>query len=47
MHFIGMLAFSLAIPMGYAVPVTVLSMAIAVIVSGFALYVVSQKTLRW
>jgi diguanylate cyclase (GGDEF)-like protein len=47
MHFIGMLAFSLPIPMGYAVPVTVLSMAIAVVVSGFALYVVSQKTLRW
>jgi diguanylate cyclase len=45
MHFIGMLAFSLPIPMGYDVPVTLLSMAIAVIVSGFALYTVSREKL--
>ena len=37
MHFIGMLAFSLPIPMGYDVPITLLSMLIAVVVSGFAL----------
>lgn len=47
MHFLGMLAFSLPIPMGYDVPVTLLSMLIAILVSGFALYVVSRETLRW
>jgi diguanylate cyclase (GGDEF)-like protein len=47
MHFIGMLAFSLPIPMGYDVPVTLLSMLIAVVVSGFALYTVSREHLGW
>jgi diguanylate cyclase (GGDEF)-like protein len=47
MHFIGMLAFSLPIPMGYDIPVTLLSMLIAVIVSGFALYTVSRDKLAW
>ena len=42
MHFIGMLAFSLPVPMGYDVPVTLFSMAIAILVSGFALYMVSR-----
>jgi diguanylate cyclase (GGDEF)-like protein len=46
MHFIGMLAFSLPIPLGYDVTITLLSMAIAVVVSGFALYMVSRDTLR-
>jgi diguanylate cyclase (GGDEF)-like protein len=46
MHFLGMLAFSLPIPMGYDIPVTLLSMLIAILVSGFALYVVSRETLR-
>jgi diguanylate cyclase len=45
MHFIGMLAFRLPIPMGYDVPVTLLSMLIAVVVSGFALFIVSRDTL--
>jgi len=45
MHFIGMLAFSLPVPMGYDVPVTLLSMVIAIVVSGFALYTVSQEKL--
>ncbi|HEY2338370.1 MAG TPA: EAL domain-containing protein [Burkholderiales bacterium] len=44
MHFIGMLAFSLPVPMGYDVPVTMLSMLIAIVVSGFALYIVSRDT---
>jgi diguanylate cyclase (GGDEF)-like protein len=47
MHFLGMLAFRLPIPMGYDVPVTLLSMLIAILVSGFALYVVSRDTLHW
>ena len=34
MHFIGMLAFSLPVPMGYDVPITMLSMLIAIVVSG-------------
>ena len=42
MHFIGMLAFSLPVPMGYDTPITLLSMVIAIIVSGFALYTVSR-----
>src|SRR6185503_86927 len=45
MHFIGMLAFSLPIPMGYDIPTTLLSMVIAIVVSGFALYTVSRENL--
>jgi diguanylate cyclase len=47
MHFIGMLAFSLPIPMDYDIPITLLSMLIAVVVSGFALFIVSQASLTW
>jgi diguanylate cyclase (GGDEF)-like protein len=45
MHFIGMLAFSLPIPMAYDVVITLESMFIAIVVSGFALYTVSQDSL--
>jgi diguanylate cyclase (GGDEF)-like protein len=45
MHFIGMLAFSLPVPMGYDVPVTLLSMLIAIVVSGFALHTVSRESM--
>ena len=45
MHFVGMLAFHLPIPVGYDVPITLSSMLIAVVVSGFALHVVSSDTL--
>jgi PAS domain S-box-containing protein len=45
MHFIGMLAFSLDLPMSYDFPITLLSHLIAIVVSGFALYEVSRKTL--
>jgi len=45
MHFIGMLAFRLPIPMSYHIPTTLLSLLIAVLVSGFALYTVSHGTL--
>ena len=47
MHFLGMLAFRLPIPMGYDASITLLSMLIAILVSGFALYVVSRDTMRW
>lgn len=45
MHFIGMLAFSLPIPLGYDLTLTLLSLAIAVLSSGFALALVSQERL--
>src|ERR1700733_9017481 len=37
MHFVGMLAFSLPIPLAYNIPTTLASLAVAVITSGFAL----------
>jgi diguanylate cyclase (GGDEF)-like protein len=45
MHFIGMLAFSLPIALGYDIGLTVLSLVIAVLSSGFALWLVSQPSL--
>ena len=45
MHFIGMLAFSLPIALGYDMPLTLLSLATAVLSSGFALALVSQERL--
>lgn len=45
MHFIGMLSFSLNIPLGYDLAVTGYSLVIAVLVSWFALYVVMRKDL--
>lgn len=45
MHFIGMLAFSLPIELGYDVPLTALSLLIAVASSGFALWLVNQPRL--
>ncbi|MFC4861645.1 MHYT domain-containing protein [Pseudomonas sp. JG-B] len=38
MHFIGILAFSLPIALGYDLPLTLLSLLIAVLVSGFSLW---------
>ncbi|WP_229797363.1 putative bifunctional diguanylate cyclase/phosphodiesterase [Jeongeupia chitinilytica] len=45
MHFIGMLAFSLPIPLGYDPLITLLSLLAAVIASAFALWLVCQPTL--
>ncbi len=45
MHFIGMLAFSLPIPLGYDLALTLLSLALAVLSSGFALALVGQERL--
>ncbi|MCP8632983.1 EAL domain-containing protein [Pseudomonas mosselii] len=47
MHFIGMLAFSLPIELGYDTALTALSLLIAVASSGFALWLVSQPKLPW
>jgi diguanylate cyclase (GGDEF)-like protein len=46
MHFIGMLAFRLPIPMAYDVGITIASMLIAIVVSGFALLTVTRSSLR-
>ena len=45
MHFVGMLAFSLPIPLGYDLGLTLFSLAIAVLVSLFALNEVSRTNL--
>jgi diguanylate cyclase (GGDEF)-like protein len=45
MHFIGMLAFHLPVPVAYDATITMLSMAAAVLVSGLALFVVSRPAL--
>jgi len=42
MHFIGMLAFSLPIPLSYDIPITLASLAVAILVSGFALHIASK-----
>lgn len=47
MHFLGMLAFALPIPLGYDLPITALSLAIAIGVSFFALSVATRPTLGW
>jgi PAS domain S-box-containing protein len=43
MHFIGMLAFRLPLPVSYHVPTVILSLVAAVLASGIALYVVSHE----
>ncbi|CAJ0738051.1 putative bifunctional diguanylate cyclase/phosphodiesterase [Ralstonia mannitolilytica] len=47
MHFVGMLAFSLPIPLGYEVSITLASLAIAIAASAFALWLVSRRELPW
>src|ERR1700691_2125252 len=45
MHFIGMLAFSLPIPLAYNIPTTLVSLAVAIVTSGFALSITSGQRL--
>ena len=45
MHFVGMLAFSLPIPLAYDVPTTLASLAVAIVTSGFALGITSGVNL--
>jgi diguanylate cyclase (GGDEF)-like protein len=47
MHFLGMLAFRLPIPMGYDPVITFLSLLIAIASSAFALWMVCQHDLTW
>jgi diguanylate cyclase len=43
MHFLGMLAFSLPIPLAYDLPITAASLVIAIVISGFALAVAANE----
>src|SRR5688572_18648020 len=45
MHFVGMLALSLPVPISYDVSITLLSMAIAIVVSTFALHIANRPKL--
>src|SRR5438128_4667309 len=45
MHFTGMLAFSLAVPVSYNWPTVLVSLLVAILASAFALYVVSRHQL--
>ncbi|HVT98738.1 MAG TPA: MHYT domain-containing protein, partial [Acidobacteriaceae bacterium] len=47
MHFIGMLAFRLPVPMSYDPTITLLSLLIAILSSLFALWIVCQSHLSW
>ncbi|NDU93079.1 MAG: PAS domain-containing protein, partial [Ferrovum sp.] len=47
MHFVGILAFSLPIPLGFDPAITLVSLMIAIASSAFALWIVCQKTLPW
>jgi two-component system sensor histidine kinase/response regulator len=48
MHFVGMLAFKLPIPVRYHVPTVLLSLLAAILASAVALYVVSRERFsRW
>ncbi len=45
MHFIGMLAFSVPIPLRYNILTTLISLVIAILTSGFALAIASRRNL--
>ncbi len=47
MHFIGMLAFDLGIPMGYDLAITLYSLAVSIGASAYALWLVSHTVLPW
>ena len=47
MHFVGMLAFQLPVPMAYDVPAVAVSAGVAVAASALALYVASRPVVRW
>jgi diguanylate cyclase len=46
MHFVGMLAYQLPIPLAYDVPITLLSMVPAIGISALALFVIRQRSAR-
>jgi PAS domain S-box-containing protein len=47
MHYVGMLAFSLPVPVSYDWPTVLLSLLAAVFASAVALFVVSRKQMQW
>ncbi|HEY9697934.1 MAG TPA: MHYT domain-containing protein [Trichocoleus sp.] len=47
MHFIGMLAYQLPVPMTYDVPIVLFSMLVAILASGVALTIASEAELGW
>jgi diguanylate cyclase (GGDEF)-like protein len=47
MHFIGMLAYSPAFALAYDLPITLVSLVIAVVTSGFALALTAGGSLSW
>lgn len=47
MHFVGMLAFSLPIPLGYDPWITLMSLLIAIAFSAYSLHLVCQERLPW
>ncbi|HKR32061.1 MAG TPA: MHYT domain-containing protein [Terriglobales bacterium] len=47
MHYVGMLAFTLPIPVLYDWPTVLLSLIAAVVVSGVALFVASRSQMNW
>jgi NO-binding membrane sensor protein with MHYT domain len=46
MHYVGMLAFVLPVPVSYHVPTVILSLVAAMLGAAIALSIVSQKTMR-
>jgi diguanylate cyclase (GGDEF)-like protein/PAS domain S-box-containing protein len=47
MHYIGMLAFSMPVPVLYDLPTVGLSLLAAIVASGVALHILSGRELRW
>jgi NO-binding membrane sensor protein with MHYT domain/nitrogen-specific signal transduction histidine kinase/CheY-like chemotaxis protein len=47
MHFVGMLAFHLPVPIAYDAKLVFLSAVVAIVASALALYVVSRQRLTW
>ncbi|WP_054026305.1 MHYT domain-containing protein [Bacillus sp. FJAT-28004] len=45
MHFVGMLAFSLPVPIAYHMPTVILSVVVAIVASFFALHIVGRNQL--
>jgi NO-binding membrane sensor protein with MHYT domain len=43
MHFIGMLAFVMPVPMSYDIGLTILSLVVAIVVTGGGFYVISER----
>lgn len=47
LHFVGMLAFSLPVAIGYDLPLTALSLAASLAASGYALWLSARPALPW